>query len=96
MENEFIILKISYPDDKDINISMMRDDLNDEKIQKGLKDRQIDIEYKEKGSRFHATLLGYDGEIQYESNKYDSKFFKKIFNAVDGLPTRKTGVRKIC
>ena len=67
MENEFITLIVTYPNKKDINISMMFDDLNIKDIQNKIKDTELVIEYKkEKGSKFHAKLYDYNGNVEFE------------------------------
>lgn len=97
MENEVIVLIITYPNDKDVNISAIRDDLTDKDILKEIKDRELDIEQiKKKDEDFHAELYDYDGNIVFETKEWTKTFFKKIFRVIDGLsPKELKGVDNV-
>ena len=105
IQNEVIILTIKYNDDKDINISMLRDDLNEQEVQKELKDRQIDVEIKEDDDvDFKAELYDYDGSIVFETTEWigwakltkNKSSFHEIFRIVDGLPANeKKGINNV-
>ena len=83
--NEFRVLIITFPDEKDQNFSILRDLINDLKVQNGIKDRNLQIEYVRK-NKFKIELIGYDGNVKYTTDKVNEDFFNKIFNLIDGMP----------
>jgi hypothetical protein len=85
MTNKFRTLIVTYPDNKDINLSIMKDNLNNKSVQKGLKDRSIHIEYVKKGDKFHIELVDLDGEVKHEADKFDDNYFDVIFKLVDNM-----------
>ena len=95
MQNKVLILTIRYNDDKDINISMVRDDLNEADVQKEIKDRSLDIEIvQDDDVKFNVKLYDYDGSIVFETDRWigwakltkTKSTFWEIFRIIDGLP----------
>lgn len=86
LTNKFRTLIVHYPNKKDINISMMLDDLNNKLVQKGNDDRNIVIQYIKKGDQFNVELIDIDGEVKFETDKYEKDFFDKLFDVVDNFP----------
>ncbi len=90
MENQYRILIVTYWDETDTNLSMLKDDLNNLDVQDGIADRNIIIEYiRRKDADFKIELIGYDGDVKYTSDKYFEKFFENLFSIIDKMPIGK-------
>lgn len=84
MQNKFRTIIITYPNKKDLNISILRDDLNNLDTQKGVKSRNLQLEYVREGDKFNIKFIDYDGEVVYTSNKYSEKVLSQLFDIADG------------
>jgi len=105
MQNDVLILSIKYGDEKDINISMARDDLNELEVQKEIKDRKLDIEIvQDDDVKFKVELYDYDGKIVFEATEWigwakltkKKSTFTEVFRVIDGLsPREKKGINDV-
>ncbi len=89
MKNILPILIITYRDDKDLNVSIARDELIYNRTQDEIKDRSLDIEFIQKDEvEFDAKLYDYDGSIVFETNKWTKNTFDEVSRVIDNLPAK--------